>query len=202
MRIMVGPIRLGGEHAKSKALAAPVYGRTPRSSGTSVRVVGIEEGRAWMKDIRGQIHAMAKTVIGNGKAYLAAPSDLRNKNVTRWAMGRTNMPEEYEPLALHDVMGKLDLWYFLDCEACLESLGRIILEGKKLANLPWNDINSIINRKTITYDVGESLALTTDPRSARKEARPTSWEADDSSDEEDSLRRAIMLPLPHCDTPI
>lgn len=197
----MGPVILGGEHAKSKILAAPVFGRSPESS-TSVRIVGIEEGRAWMKELRVQIHAMAKTVIGNGRAYLTAPKELRNKNVTRWAKGGTNMPEEYEPLVLHNVMQKLDLWYFLDCEACLESLGRIILEGKKLASLPWNVLDAIINRKVVTYDVGESLAITTTPKTALRGADPGGWDAEDSSEGDSPLRDALALPLPHCDSPI
>lgn len=202
MRITVGRIRLGGEHTKSKTLAAPMFVGDSGLSEASVRIVGIEEGRAWMKEIRAQIHAMAGTVIGNGKAYLPSPKDLRNKNVTRWARGKTDMPGEYEPLVLHGVMAKLDLWYFLDCEACLEALGRIILEQKKLASLEWNVLNAIIDKRTVTYDVGESLALTTGTSSTRLGSLPSREDANDSSEGDSPFRNAVMLPLPHCDSPV
>ena len=151
----MGTTRVGGEHRKSKVLL------TPRWEGKSVRIVSIPEGRQWAQEIREALHSITVSIAKeHKKPHLPAPSKMAPKNVTRWVKGSSQFPEEYEIVVSLGIMGRDDLWYFLDCEACFEAIGQI-LGGRKLANLPRSLLDQVTGRQEETgYVVGPSLAAT------------------------------------------
>ena len=166
----------------------------PCYNGKSTVALEIDEGKSWMKQIRTAIHEMVKIIGGEP---LASPSRLAPKNTTRWAVGSPGFPVEYESVVELGILSKNDVWYFLDCEACLDAVDQI-RKGKKLANLPKSLLQEALARKH--YEVGESLAHTLDGDSDEDGIEDWGNESDwkDLAEDSDSSEDAPRVRR-HCD---
>ena len=178
----VEQLLLGGDHPKAEIMLLPCY------KGGSTLAVGVLEGQQWMRKIRSKVHEITSLVSkAQGGTALPSPSKLISKNTTRWAKGILVLPEEYQKVVELKILGRDDLWYFLDCEACIEAVG-LIRSGKKLAQLPRAVLDKALALKE--YYVGDSLAQTLDSLPEEDGLDSSGWDSDwsGSSDGSDGPR--------------
>ena len=163
MKCKTGTFYLGGTHSSAVAMVIPA------KSGDSSRTMSLFDGREWMGTIRKHLHAMASKMNG-GTTPLATPAVLKKKNVTRWATGRTEFPVDYRCVVDLGLIDEWTLWYLLDCEACFETLWKIMHTDKKVGNLKMQFLNSIKAQPDAAYVVAESLVLTVNGPSEEERA--------------------------------
>lgn len=184
MKIKVARLLIGGLD-KGEVLVAPCW------KGQSIREVTPQEGKAWLSEVRSKIHS-ATTLLAKGGPKLQAPSKMSYKNITRWAVGSSrDALADYSPVTELGVMESEDLWYFLDCEACVNAFDQI-LAGKKLANLPRALLDLLEQGQA--YQVEECLAWTLSPSDESEEgidhwesAPGLATESDSDSSSEEGL---------------